>query len=65
MTDSDGAETPADEQDDADAEVDDERPVMAEVRHDPPNDGTDRTYERGTEGREGPVTSGRSGQDDE
>ncbi|MFB6298197.1 MAG: hypothetical protein ABEH56_06725 [Salinirussus sp.] len=27
-------------------------PVMADVRHEPPTDGTDRAYERGNEGRD-------------
>jgi hypothetical protein len=31
-----------------------ERLVMADVRHEPPNAGTSRTYERGNEGRDEP-----------
>jgi hypothetical protein len=39
-----------------------ERLVMADVRHEPPNAGTSRTYERGNEGRDADVPSDRTGE---
>jgi hypothetical protein len=55
-------ETPTDDgrsdaEDGDEPETDDrkaERLVMADVRHEPPNAGTSRTYERGNEGRDEP-----------